>query len=102
AFSVCNSPTEAVLLRPSRPRPPAPDPAPRARCSLFSALQSPQAWVESIWRSIYDEGNPFAPPLVDFLDPDAVMPPLPEGPAIALSPEDRARVNRIVDIGYLR
>jgi len=41
------------------------------------------------------------PPL-DFLDPDAVMSPLPEVPAIALSPEDRARVNRIADLGYLR
>ena len=41
-------------------------------------------------------------PPMDFLDPNAVMPPLPEVPEIALSPEDRARVNRIADLGYLR
>ena len=41
------------------------------------------------------------PPL-DFLDPNAVMPPLPEVPEIQMSPEDRARVKRIADLGYVR
>ncbi len=39
---------------------------------------------------------------MDFLDPEAVMPPLPEVPEIEMSPEDRARVRRIADLGYLR
>jgi membrane-anchored protein YejM (alkaline phosphatase superfamily) len=37
----------------------------------------------------------------DFLDPEAVMPPLPEVPEIEMSPEDRERVRRIADLGYL-
>jgi hypothetical protein len=41
-------------------------------------------------------------PPVDFLDPDAEMPPLPEVPEIEMSPEDRARVNAIANLGYLR
>jgi len=41
-------------------------------------------------------------PPMDFLDPNAVMGPLPDVPEIELSPEDRARVNRIADLGYLR
>jgi arylsulfatase len=40
-------------------------------------------------------------PPVDFLDPHAVMPPLPDVPEIEMSPEDRARVRRIADLGYL-
>ncbi len=41
-------------------------------------------------------------PPMDFLDPDAEMPPLPEVPEIEMSPEDRARVNAIANLGYLR
>lgn len=37
----------------------------------------------------------------DFLDPDAVMPPLPEVPEIEMSPDDRERIRRIADLGYL-
>jgi hypothetical protein len=39
---------------------------------------------------------------MDFLDPNVVMPPLPNVPEIKMSPEDRARVNRIADLGYVR
>ena len=41
-------------------------------------------------------------PPMDFLDPKAVMAPLPEVPEITMSPEDRARINRIADLGYVR
>jgi len=41
-------------------------------------------------------------PPMDFLDPDAVMPPLPEVPEIKMSPEDKARIERIADLGYVR
>jgi arylsulfatase len=41
-------------------------------------------------------------PPMDFLDPKAVMPRLPEVPEIQMSPEDRARINRIADLGYVR
>ncbi|UCC67426.1 MAG: sulfatase-like hydrolase/transferase, partial [Armatimonadota bacterium] len=41
-------------------------------------------------------------PPMDFFDPDAEMPGLPEVPEIEMSPEDRARVNAIADLGYLR
>ncbi len=37
----------------------------------------------------------------DFLDPDAVMPRLPDVPEIEMSPEDRERIRRIADLGYL-
>lgn len=38
----------------------------------------------------------------DFLEPGVKMPPLPEAPELKLSPEDRARVERIADLGYVR
>ncbi len=41
-------------------------------------------------------------PPVDFLEPGVKMPPLPEAPELKLSPEDRARVERIADLGYVR
>ncbi len=39
---------------------------------------------------------------IDFLEPGVKMPPLPEAPELKLSPEDRARVERIADLGYVR
>jgi hypothetical protein len=39
---------------------------------------------------------------MDFLDPNAKMGPLPAVPEIQMSPEDRARVNNIADLGYVR
>jgi len=56
------------------------------------------AMVEA-FREFADEQR--RPPL-DFLEPNAVMPPLPEVPEIKMSPEDRERINRIADLGYLR
>jgi arylsulfatase len=41
-------------------------------------------------------------PPMDFLDPNAKMGPLPKVPEIQMSPEDRARVNHIADLGYVR
>ncbi len=41
-------------------------------------------------------------PPMDFLEPNAKMGPLPEVPEIEMSPEDRARVQHIADMGYVR
>jgi arylsulfatase len=41
-------------------------------------------------------------PPMDFLEPNAVLPRLPRVPEIPMSPQDRAHVNRIANLGYLR
>ncbi len=71
---------------------------PGQRKSALAAHRAAGQDMVEVFRRFADQQR--RPPR-DFLDPNAVMPPLPEVPEIEMSPEDRERVRRIADLGYL-
>jgi hypothetical protein len=72
---------------------------PEERTNIIDANPAVAETMTAAFRTFAAEQR--RPPM-DFLDPNAKMGPLPAVPEIQMSPEDRARVNNIADLGYVR
>jgi arylsulfatase len=72
---------------------------PRERTNIIHANPAIAQTMTAAFRTF--AGQQRRPPM-DFLDPEAKMGPLPAVPDVAMSPENRALIKHLLDLGYMQ